>query len=261
MNKPVLLLAIFLTSFLSSIAQGKFETQITDSIYKNFNDIGIDLKTELLNYEDHLLKSNQLSDNSGESYLNVFKQMAEDGIFPIQGDYEIKKLNSITYRLFTKGFYSVINNDEFQKSKSKVKKLQDEFRQFVLKGSVSLQGVAGIIVKVLNENDFEREIFRMYALHTFYFLGYFNKNEIEQVNHANFYVTKENSVLLDGIITPLDSIPVKMHDIRTKHKLQETDTCRINLVVEGEVKMGFILKLKRELKKCGALKIFYSSSK
>lgn len=175
MKKIGLLIVVFLTtnySFSQDLKLDDFESQILDCIYLKYDSIGLNFKLELLKFEDYLIETNQLKDNSGKSYTEIFKKIKTENKIPLFIDlkeFTIDKNNTNNFHFFSKCFYSKINNEKLKKSNSKIKSIYNLMKSNSTFANDSLSNFAKGLLMILNENDLEEEFYRIWALNTFYF--------------------------------------------------------------------------------------------
>ncbi|WP_299677050.1 hypothetical protein [uncultured Tenacibaculum sp.] len=174
-NKILSTLIIFLFNYLSfsqSLNSDQFESEISNCYYQKYNAIVIDLKHELLQFEKYLIKTGQLKDSSGESYIEIFKKIVKLNNVPFLIDlnkYDIKNNTPENYPLFTKCFHSKINDKNLKNSGSKLNDIFSVMKKVSKNPENSLSEFAKGILTVLNAEDFEKEFFKIWALNTFYF--------------------------------------------------------------------------------------------
>ena len=181
--------------------QDDFETEICQCVYSKYDSIGIDLKDELLKYEQHLIDNKFLTDKTGQSYIKIFKTIANQNDNPITTDYSIDNLTPQTFILFSKCFYSKKDDPKLSTSNSKIKKLYIVYDSIATLGNINPSIVATALLTVLDANDFEKEFYRIYALHTFYFTS---KPTIDLGKHSHH--SSDKPVIVDK---PEDSVPLR----------------------------------------------------
>ena len=176
MKKNILSIVVILlignVSFPQSLISDKFESEISDCFYKKYDSLGIDLKSELLLFEKYLIGTNQLKDNSGESYIEIFKEVVKINNIPLLIDLNkcgIKKNTPKNFHLFSECFRSKMNDENLKNSESKLKGIYNVIKQSPKNTENVLSNFAKGILNVLDKNDFEKEFYRIWALNTFYF--------------------------------------------------------------------------------------------
>lgn len=165
----ILFLFIISISYSQKSKLDKFESEILNCIYQSYDSIEIDLKTELLNFEKYLIESGQLTDNTGKSYIHIFKSIEKNNKVPLVSSFEINNLTPENFQLFSKCFYSKKNDAELNDRESKIKEIYEIFQSNAQQ--LDLSTISEELLKILNEKDFENEFYRIYALHTFYFIA------------------------------------------------------------------------------------------
>jgi len=78
--RNILILIIFTLTINSCSGQDySIESKHFDCIVKTSSELGVDLKKELSDFEEHLIESGVLADNSGESYYKIYEIIKETG--------------------------------------------------------------------------------------------------------------------------------------------------------------------------------------
>ncbi|WP_157730072.1 T9SS type A sorting domain-containing protein [Tenacibaculum jejuense] len=103
MKKSVVLLCILFlcnhSHYSQSVKSDKFESEISDCIYKNYNALGLDLKSELLLFEQYLIDTEQLNDSHFQVYNVTGQIVLENKIENNNTLLDIKDLSSGLYLL------------------------------------------------------------------------------------------------------------------------------------------------------------------
>jgi len=259
-----ILILFFLTIFISCSAQtdkqDKFENQICDCVDSSYDSIGVDFKQELLDFEKHLIETDQLENSDGESYYKIFKTIVAKGDIPIKTDYSIDKFTPDNFVIYAKCFYSQFDNPKLEDSDSKLKDLYRDFKRLSGSGNINPKSAAEVIINVLDADDFEKELYKFYALNTFYYTastnGFtsFNDTEVIEID-----ITENQDVFLNGIKVDIDSISNKIIEITSEYSDEEKEKYRINLTVDKDVKMGVVTDVKLQLREANALRINYKA--
>ena len=249
--------------FSQERSMDSFEQSICECIEQQFDSIGIDFNAELLKFEEYLIEKGELKDSSGKSYYKIFQETAKNGSVPIYADYPIEGLTIENFALYSKCFHGQKNNEQLLESDSKLNALYRAFTHLAKKGNFYASSVAEEITKVLKPKDFEKEIYRFYALHTFYYTANNNipthKKRIRYF--ASIYINSNHEVYLNDSLTPIDSIAVEINHLRNLNSITELDTVNIRLFAEPEVNISVLSDVKNELKKVRPQKLYYIMEK
>ena len=177
LNRMTLLTALtILFQIFQTGNQDVFEVEICQCIYDKYDSIGIDLKSGLLKYEQYLVDHNFLSDTTGQSYIQVFRTIIrendipsiQENNMPTSTNYPDNIFTQETSVLFSKCFYSKRGDSNLERSNSKIKELYSAFDNISASAFISPSKVSDALLTVLDAKDFSKEIYKMYALHTFY---------------------------------------------------------------------------------------------
>jgi hypothetical protein len=133
---------------------------------------------ELEKFEEYLIGQGTIADGSGQSYINVFKIIAETGDFIHYKDYNNKTiLDSLSKEEFGLCYYQFNNTEMFNRSDSKYKELtmkmnSKENLESISKSGEVLRSTAVVYLDVLTAKDFENPIFRYSTLYFLYFSAF-----------------------------------------------------------------------------------------
>ena len=165
MKHTICLIILILFSYYSSWGQDKYsdknESKIFDCIKSKHDSIGIDIILELDLYEKTLIDKQILKDATGESFLSIYKQMADKDQFPIDDFYTINNFDNRSLEITKTCFSSQFDN---LSKNSKVRQLQQRFREEYALGDVSMSNVAAAILEILDNDDYNNPIIRFYSL-------------------------------------------------------------------------------------------------
>lgn len=251
-------LTILISCSVQTDKQDNFENQICDCVDSSYFSIGVDFKKELLDFEKHLIESDQLENSDGESYFKIFKTIVEKGDIPITTDYSIDKFTPDNFVIYAKCFYSQLDNPKLEDSDSKLKDLYYNFSRLTGSGNINPKSAAEVIINTLVADDFEKELYKFYALHTFYYTS--STNGLTSFNDPKMIeivITENQDVFLNGIQVEIDSIAKKITKITSEYSNEERENYRINLTVDKDVKMGIATDVKLQLRQTNAMRINY----
>lgn len=128
-----LLILTFTLIFISCYGQDyKVEKQLFECLVSSSEILGIDLKKELFDFENHLIEIGILKDNSGNSYYQIYKHIEKEGDINFSFNYSFLdtiRLHSDSTGITdiqtdcTKNFEKIMSSNEYKKSKLHVLKL------------------------------------------------------------------------------------------------------------------------------------------
>jgi hypothetical protein len=173
-----LLLYILILSVFSSCNKysERIEYKIFECNYKSLPNNGASFKNVINEFENHLIEQKVLKDNSGESYLSIYQNIAigekfnfipSDDFFDMLKsfkDSQFKKINDCEKELY--------KTDEYKLSKVyKIKTKMDSIKD---SGKLTVESIAIGMLTILNEKDFELDY---YKFRTFGFINALNNYE------------------------------------------------------------------------------------
>jgi len=241
------------------------EAKICQCIYNKHDSIGIDIKKELLKYEQHLIENACLIDTTGKSYIQVFEVIARENASPFNTDYSIDGLSLQSIVGYGECFYSQKESPELAHSNSKMKELYSSYDSIASSGDISPSKIALILITVLDASDFDKELFRIHALHTFYFTtnprtraGTYSLPASDKP-FIQLTINSDQEIHLNNTLTPLDSLKDRVNQITKTYSEDELANFYVQLTVDNEVKMGVVTEVKRQLRETKALRIEYKT--
>jgi len=147
------------------------ESKHFDCLVKTAAELGIDLKKELSNFEEHLIKTGVLAGNSGESYYKIYEIIKETGDIDFVFQYSL--LDSVKSSIDNVEFSGLSSDclrlaEKTQKSRkfkrSKLFQLKIGMDSITNSGDINVSNVTAVILRILNPRDFEHEYYKMTAL-------------------------------------------------------------------------------------------------
>ncbi len=172
--RNILILIIFTLTINSCSGQDfSIESKHFDCMVKTSSELGVDLKKELSDFEEHLIEVGVLADNSGESYYKIYEIIKETG--DINFEFQYSLIDSIKAHI-DKDSIEVIEiigdclslAEKTQKSKkfkrSKVYQLKVGMDSIVYSEKVNPSEIASMILSVLSPKDFEHDYYKMTVL-------------------------------------------------------------------------------------------------
>jgi len=206
MKTNILLNIIIGFLFTSCVAQNeRIENIIMDCSYQSFSDNGKEFRTLISDYENLLINEKILADNSGKSYRQVLQKIADGKKF----DKVPSKFFSVELQKIEKPdsekaqeCQKIIVKDSASYNMSKLKGLEQAIANAQNSNDIQPSLVAKDILKVLTEEDFEIDF---YKLRTFLLFSIIDTNsginrrlpEIEK-NQAEYDLTNALKIILDN---------------------------------------------------------------
>lgn len=166
------ILAFLILMFNSCSSQDySVETKLFDCLSEKSKVIGIDLKNELTDFEEHLLRSGVLKDNSGQSYYNLFEIIKETGEINFAFQYSLidsfkSNSESVEFIDLKADCLNLEEKTEHTKKykRSKLNKLKVGMDSIRNVENINTSDVAKVILRVLDPKDFEHNYYKMTAL-------------------------------------------------------------------------------------------------
>lgn len=229
--------------------QDEFESAICQCVYDKYDSVGIDLKKELLLFEKHLVDNEFLIDTTGHGYIQAYKVIAKEDDIPVVADYTINGLIPQDFVHYRKCFYSLKGDSALKRSESKVQELYRIFDTTTVFEDSLLSRISLGLLKVLDADDFEKDFYKMYALHTFYFTA---NSAAELNNYAsgpviNMFLTADQKIYIDSLLVPLDRVASKIRRIKLGFSEEELANCTVRLNIDKDTKMGLVADVKEQL--------------
>lgn len=170
----ILILTILTLIFNSCSGQDyAIETKHFDCIDKTSTELGVDLKKELSDFEEHLIKSGVLADNSGDSYYKIYEIIKETGDINFVFQYSLldsikAKVNkdNVDFNELSTDCLSLAEKTYKTKKYKRSKIYQLKVGMDSIKNSARIDpsGIASLILTVLNPKDFEHDYYKMTVL-------------------------------------------------------------------------------------------------
>ena len=146
----------------------KIEKQLFDCLVSSAKTVGVDLKKELKDFEDHLIDREVLKDRSGESYFQIYKQIEKENNINFSFNYSL--LDTISFHSKSKDlkerqidcsdtFEKILNSEEYKKSK--LYELNIVLDLVKESGNINAREIASTITDVLTPADFDQDYYKM----------------------------------------------------------------------------------------------------
>lgn len=167
-----ILTLILIISISSCFGQDySIESKHFDCLVKTSYELGVDLKQELSDFENHLIKTGVLADNSGDSYYKIYETIRVTGDISFVFNYtfldsiklsidniEFGDLNTDCMKLAEK----TQNTRKYRRSKLyQLKVSMDSIKNIA---NINAGEVAAVILRILSPKDFEQDYYKMTTL-------------------------------------------------------------------------------------------------
>jgi len=171
MKHILILTFLILTSSYCFGQDYSIESKHFDCLVKTASELGVDLKKELSDFEEHLIKTGVLADNSGESYYKIYEIIKETGDIDFVFQYSL--LDSVKSSIDNVEFSDLSSDclklaEKTQKSRkfkrSKLYQLKISMDSITNSGDINVSNVTAVILRILNPSDFEHDYYKMTAL-------------------------------------------------------------------------------------------------
>lgn len=207
--KKLILIIFFTFSLTISFSQSeRIEIKLQNCTYEQIPDNGKELKDEIKEFEAYLVKKKILDDNTGKSYINLYKKIEKEN--EVQFDYNYSFTDSIQKIIITDVHkqmncqVDLINSEDY--TNTKVYKLQVVIDSIKIAGAINPSNIAGGVLSVLDEKDFKLDY---YKIKTFVLLDATNTtSEITQTlvkedktnsdKALKIYLDKKSRIFIQG---------------------------------------------------------------
>ena len=260
----VFTLCLFALNSHAQTRQDKYEKQLCQCIYENYAQVGVDIKKNLDDFEAYLVSSGILKDKSGSSYRSIFEQLHESDHNPLQIDYELEGVDFVTDTPYSRCFWELKQDPKFKASDSRMNRLLEAI-DIKNRGSGALiKHLTSGVMNTLSAEDFELEAYRIYALHTFYFIADPVPKNVLPLPKADYpiitiKISDEESIFIDGKEVPLNVVSKRVNELTGFGTDDELYNVEVVLRVAASVKMELVSDLIQELKKTNINSIDYQT--
>ena len=172
--RHILILTILLVTNSILFAQKlpKFLEERIEFCDANFSDDqAIQLRTELNELEDYLVKKGLLADKSANSYRAVYEQIAKENDLNFEIDTSFELLDTLEFQVYTGCFYKVLTPDQLSQITARHQRAAEKISENH-EGSITPGVVAKRIIDNLTIDDFNLEFYKVSSLLTFYRIAY-----------------------------------------------------------------------------------------
>jgi biopolymer transport protein ExbD len=151
-------------------SQTSIDNEIIDCIADSYSQENVDIKETLDCFEMFLVKNKYMKDKSGQSYLSVYKQIANDNDVNITLD---NFNDNGLLQKSPKAFFDCYRTrlPEIMNSESPLKKLYKQFQDNPIEPTTPGE-VSKHLLKVFKSGDFKHDVIRYYSLYTFLLTSY-----------------------------------------------------------------------------------------
>jgi len=200
-------------------------TRIENDLIKCYNDA--ELVNEILDFEKELIAHNILKNSNGKSYILLLEKIKNGKKITIEIP-EIKKGILITSEI-ANCQQNIFKSKGFKNSK--IYKINNQFEKDIKKGNVTVPNVIGVILEVLEAQDFDLPY---YKLSVFKILAVYNteigivsklptlteyKTKKEQlVNSFEVFINDENKVFVNGEIKTKNELKFEIYNYEKTNK-------------------------------------------
>ncbi len=152
---------------LTSCKQEEVEIILFGCLQSSFEEVGVDLSSELDKLEKHLIDADILNSRAGQSYYDFYTQVAENNDNPTSLEFgEFAALTQISPNEYysEKCLKSLRKLDSVEIEKSKCYQMLLRIQATRAKGEITLSAVASAVLSATKAADFERPYYRAIAL-------------------------------------------------------------------------------------------------
>jgi len=265
------ILLIGITLQLSASAQNfKLEEKLLDCIHKQGQQNGIDVKYQFMKYERMLQNKEIITDKSGESYYQLFKEVSEGKSVDLSSPYSLIDSLRSSIENFGKEQTNVheciekakkiIESKAMQKTKLHELNRKLIILQFTNKSTPPL--VAKNIINTLSPTELNHDFYKYISLAHLYYASNYGLSQVIAPHHEEKMTTESrttilhinvresiDSVYLNGCAVSISSLKDSIIDYfvpKPKCKIApEVETVEIDLIGELErVKLSIELQSK-----------------
>lgn len=221
MRQIFILIISISTHTLFSQELPKFVQDRVDFCNSNLsNEQTTELRKELNQLENYLVKEGLLTDRSGASYRAVYKRIVKEEGLNFKIDTIFALLDTLEFNVYTSCSYKVLTSDQISQLTSKHQKATERIGA-PYHGNLTPKLMANRIVTNLTNEDFELEFFRVSALMSFYrtaipksdlelVLPDFSNSHNSEILTIEVYLTSENEIQINDKTYTLQEAKTKI---------------------------------------------------
>ena len=154
--KTVIIILAF--GFLSCSTNKSPETQLYDCWVKVFKEYGVDLASEIQDFENDLIKNGYLKDNSWGSYKKLIDSLSHDNLPMIGRTIEMIEFSQATFHI-----YKQCNDSVLISQIHKLNLLNSYFQEAIVNKDLCYQLIYSKISSTIDNNDFNTDLYRTWV--------------------------------------------------------------------------------------------------
>lgn len=232
--KPLSILLALLVFLYTACDQqeDRLEVELMNCVYSSYPDGGIQLKKTITNFEEVLVKDGILKDNSGKSYRDIFKKIANHENISYQpsqsflkewqkvGPPDTDKVKRCQLKLL------------LRLQTTKEEKLDVIMDSLLQHQNVSAANVANLYLSVLDNKDFELDYYKFRFLSTFSMLDTNNgilrslpiaeekeeEKEYDLKGALEIYLNENSEILVNQQLVSLSELKERVREFESKNR-------------------------------------------
>lgn len=220
-----ILLYVFGSSCSQNLKRKEINNKINSCDLQFPNELIPNVKKEFLELESYFIRHGLLKNRSGESYLEVYRKIAESDSFNFQSDTSFTLIDSIDRNLTTPCIYKLFTNDQLAQVTEHHLEVANKITTG-LEENKNLSSIAKRYIELLKPEDFELEYLKQAALFGFYKMSkpktelmsmvpdYKVKKDINQV--LKIELKQNDTLMVAGEEVKLDKVIVLVRDFITE---------------------------------------------
>ena len=255
---------IFLLSSIcvfSQVETVKQETLFMNCLYASLPDGGAEFEDILGEAEDLLIKRELLKDNSGKSYVSLYKNLKGKS----KRKFENLGVQKYFYKIILSQQIDTVNQTCEYNSKKVSKEIKDKMKSFneltmdIKENMENHDEVVANVLALMNPEDFELDYYKFMTflmLETYHVTQLGNGDIIESsseyintdekvTEYLEIQIEYENKYILENKEVSLEYLLLKVKKHLKKHKSKSEFSFKVN----GEVKVATINNLREEIQK------------
>lgn len=257
MRAVLLVIAVFI--FNVSYSQDySIEEQALNCIYDSGKEVGLDLEIEFLKFKEYLINKAVLSNDSGDSYFQIYQRIASEGtvknyfeyflidtlnLHAKESEFGFLELQNIKFNCIA----SARNLDSIAYAKSKLIRLSIAIDSLQKSGSIHIGSIARVITNILTPLDFEHDYYRMMTMFTLAMTADVVPNKKENgiiPNHAlHIVLDSKNRIQINKKVVHLDDVSKFVFTYEKRYK----DLSCICLKSSGYSSYGIYLRIQDKI--------------
>jgi len=248
------------------------ECILFDCLVENFKDKGINIKYELNELENYLIKNKLIESSSGEAYFNFYKKVEESNDFPVILDKErFSKISNVNLQ---KSYSNDCLEKIFELNPEEIKTSKFYKLYLINQGTnidseLSLSNIAKNITSILTPKDLETPYYRASLLLSIIHIsqlesGFESKVIIKENNNPelSIKISSENKIFIGNKEISIEELKTKLEEFILTNKNKN----QIIFSSEKEARYSFYIKVQecimdvyRKVRESESKKIFKKS--